>query len=123
MSLGVLDILKINGFDSNSWRSKFARHQTLSYRVDELLRNGWFELYQRYQGRHVFRDTDYVVSFYGLSGTRAGFYGVYKVGYHRDAKDGEVLAGCPWSQEWRQTAHFFYDLELDPRFDAFRDRL
>jgi hypothetical protein len=45
------------------------------------------------------------------------FYGVYKVLGHNSPRTRPAL-----TQEWSQ-ARFFYDLERDPRFHDFRDRL
>jgi GIY-YIG catalytic domain len=64
-----------------------------------------------------------IVSFYGLPGNRAGFYGVYKVLGHHSRKEGPTPATCKWSQEWNRGKGFFYDLKRDRRFDDFRDRL
>jgi hypothetical protein len=58
-----------------------------------------------------------------MSGTRAGFYGVYRVLGYNPASKGRILPGCRWSEEWNQEAQFFYDLERDERFDDLRDRL
>lgn len=122
MKLGVIDILKLYGFNLTS-RSKFVRHQDDRYPVDELRRHGWLELYQSYQGRSVFHKADQIVVFYGLAGSRAGFYGVYNVLGHKSAKKGIVLPECPWSEEWHKDAKFFYDLERVNHFDDIRDRL
>jgi hypothetical protein len=122
MTIGIVDILKLAGFDAASqW--KLVRHQDDRYPVDELRRHDWFELYQSYQGRPIFHNVDQIVSFYGLSGTRAGFYGVYKVLDHLPANKGRTLSGCPWSDQWHRDAKFFYHLKRDSRFDSLRDRL
>jgi len=108
-------------FKSRGLRStlptKLVRHQDHRYPVEELRRHGWLELYQSYQSKLRFHGTRQIVSFYGLTGTRAGFFGVYRVlGYH-SASDGHTP-----TQKWSE-AQFFYDLERDPRFDDLRDRL
>ncbi len=116
VTLGLVDILKVAGFDP-TLPTKLVRHQDHRYPVEELRRHGWLELYQSYQGKPKFHGVKQIVSFYGLSGTRAGFFGVYKVlGYH-SASEGRTL-----TQKWSE-AQFFYDLERDPQFDDFRDRL
>ena len=124
MTLGLIDILKIAGFNE-CVPSKLVRHQDPRYPVQVLRQRNWLELYQAYQGRPIFHKVEQVVSFYGLTGTRAAFYGVYRVRGHRPAKKGPVLASCSWSQEWNQEeeAKYFYDLEQDSRFDSLRDRL
>ena len=120
--IGVLDILKIAGFNATPL-SRLVRHQHDRYPAEELRRHGWLELYQSYQGRSVFHHVDQIVSFYGVGGTRAAFYGVYKVLRHGPASEGPTLSGCPWSQEWHHEARFFYELERDARFDDLRDRV
>lgn len=109
MTLGLVDILKLAGFDP-TLPTKLVRHQDRRVSVDELRRDGELELYQSYQSRPRFHGAKQIVSFYGLSGTRAAFYGVYKVLGYRLANEG-------------QGSQFFYDLERDPRFHDFRDRL
>jgi hypothetical protein len=119
--LGLVDILKLAGFDP-SIPTKLVRHQDHRQSVQELRRQGWLELYQSYQSKPKFHGVKQIVSFYGLSGTRAGFYGVYKVLGYRSGSEGRTLASCELSQKWRES-QFFYDLERDPQFDDFRDRL
>lgn len=121
-TLGLLDILKFAGFDA-SLPCRLVRHQHNRYPVDELLRHEWLELYQSYQGRSILHQVKQILSFYGLPGTRAGFYGAYRVLGCRPASEGRTLEGCPWSQEWRRDATYFYELERDTRFDHLRDRL
>lgn len=120
MELGVLDILRLYGFNA-ALRTKFARHQQRDFPPEELRR--WLELYQSYQGGPVFHHIDQLVSFYGMTGTRAGFYGVYRVLGHKPASQGRILQECQWSSEWRRNTTFFYNLERDRRFDHLRDRL
>jgi hypothetical protein len=91
--------------------------------VEELRRREWLELYQRYQSKPKFHGARQIVSFYGLSETRAGFYGLYNVLGCHAASEGGILDGCRWSTEWNHSAKFFYDLERDSDFDDFRDRL
>src|SRR5215813_11688577 len=69
-SLGVLDMLGFYGFDRHC-RAKLVRHKEDKYPVEELLRNGWLDLYQSYQGKPRFDNLDAIVSFYGQTGTRA----------------------------------------------------
>jgi hypothetical protein len=121
-NLGLLDILGLSGFNPRC-RAKLVRHQDRRYPASELLENGWFELYQCYQARPVFEGLDYIVSFYGLDGRRAAFYGIYAVRDVRPARKGPVLSSCPWSRQWHRTSRYYYDLERDDRFTPLRDRL
>jgi len=120
--IGLIDILKLAGFDS-SLRTRLVRHQDHRYAVDELRRRGWLELYQSYQSNPRFHKVEQIVCFYGLPGTRAGFYGVYMVHEHHPASEGSILPECEFSKIWHDRSHFFYDLERDRRFDELRDRI
>jgi len=122
MTIGLVDILKIAGFDP-SLPTKLLRHQDHNYPVQELRRHDWLELYQSYQSKPRFHGVQQIVSFYGMSGTRAGFYGVYEVLGYRAASDGSTPASCEWSHLWSRDARFFYDLKRDRRFDDLRNRL
>jgi len=95
--LGVIQVLELAGLKLKD-RCRFVRHQDWRYRIDELRRNGWFELYQSYQSKPVFHQVDQLVSFYGLAGTRAGFYGVYDVHGCTPARDAPVDVECPMGQ-------------------------
>lgn len=121
-TLGVVDILSLYGLDSKL-ATRLVRHQDDRYPLDELRRDNYFELYQSYQRRPVFHGLDAIVSFYGLPGTRAAFYGVFRVRGHRPGRAGVVTEACPLSSEWHRNAQFFYELERDPDFDFLRDRL
>jgi hypothetical protein len=120
--LKLVDILKLSGFNAEL-PTKVVRHKDDRYDVEELRRDNWFELYQAYQHRPVFHDVKQIVSFYGLPGSRAGFYGVYKVLGHRPRSEGPIPVACKWSRAWNRGTGFFYDLKPDQRFDDLRDRL
>lgn len=122
MKIALLDILKLAGFDA-ALETKVVRHQDDRWPVEELRRHDWLDLYQAYQSKPVFHDVKQIVSFYGLSGSRAAFYGMYNVLGHRPSHEGPTLAACKWSQEWQQKTRFFYGLKRDTRFDDLRDRL
>jgi len=100
-----------------------VRHQDRKYPVEDLRRHDELEIYQSYQGKPKFHGAEQIVSFYGLSGTRAGFYGVYKVIGRHSASEGRTLNSSDLSQKWSEGSQFFYDLKRDRRFDDFRDRL
>jgi hypothetical protein len=122
LTIGLIDILKLAGFDDTlPW--KLVRHQHSRYPTDELLRRDWIELYQRYQGKPVFHNIRQIASFYGMPGTRAGFYGIYTVLGHSPASKSPVIDTCPWSKEWRRDSRFIYRLERDSRFDDLRHRI
>jgi hypothetical protein len=124
MKLGLVDVLKMAGFDPTV-PTKLVRHQDRRYPVEELRRVGALERYQEYQGKPKFHGASQIVSFYGLPGTRAGFYGVYKVKgvSNHEPIDGPVVEAYPKSAEWNRDAKFIYELERDTRFDGLRDRI
>lgn len=119
---GILQILELAGFRPKP-HCRLLRHQDRRYPLDEVRRNDWFEHYQSYQSKPVFHHADQLVSFYGLPGTRAAFYGVYDVLGRKPASKGPDLPDCPWSKEWKRGAHSYYELKRDTRFDDLRDRL
>jgi hypothetical protein len=121
-SLGILDMLGFYGFDRN-WRGKLVRHKEDKYPVEELLRQGWLDIYQAYQGKPRFDGLDVIVSFYGLRGTRSCFYGVFKVIRRRPGSEGLIPDNCPYVPEWREKCPYFYDLERLPGYEALEHRL
>ena len=72
VTLGLVDILKVAGFDP-TLPTKLVRHQDRRYPVEELRRRGWLELYQSYQGKPKFHGVKQIVSFYGLSAHAQAF--------------------------------------------------
>jgi hypothetical protein len=122
-TLGILDMLSHYGFDAEKTRAKLVRHKEEKYPPQDLLRNGWLDLYQSYQGKPRFDNVDMIVSFYGLSGTRSCFYGVFKVIRCRSGSEGPTPADCPWVYEWREKCPYFYDLERLPSYEALEHRL
>lgn len=121
-TLGILDMLRLYGFDPAS-RAKLVRHKEDKFPVQELLRHNWLDLYQSYQGKPRFDNLDLIVSFYGLTGTHACFYGVFKVLGRRPATEGPAPADCPWVADWRKTCPYFYDLKRVPEYATFEHRL
>lgn len=122
MDLGILQVLAAVGFTPTA-KCYFVRHQDKRYPVEDVGPRLWLEHYQEYQSRSRFHNADQLVSFYGLTGTRAGFFGIYNVRGHRPASEGRIVPECPWSTVWREPATVFYDLERDKRFDDLRDRI
>ena len=126
--LGVLDLLALAGFDRTA-SAKMVRHQHDKYPVRELLRRGWFELYQAYQARPVFDKVEYLVSFSGLTGTLARFEGVFRNRGFTHAAEGDTPPDCPWAREWKESCRRkkgggrFYDLKRVPGFEDLEDRI
>lgn len=121
MQILLTDILKLTGFDP-TLDTKLVRHQDKRFPMAELRKDGRLEMYQRYQAKPRFHRAQQIVSFYGLSENRAGFYGVYKVRGYQTRQE-PAVAPCNWNSEFAKDAEIFYELEPDPRFKDFRDRL
>jgi hypothetical protein len=119
--IGILDLLALCGFDP-ACRSKLVRHQDKRYDVQEMLRRGWIDAYQAFQGRKIFERLDYIVSFIGQSGGYARLLGVYKVGARRAASDAVLPPGCPYT-EWLRPDHFHYDLVRQGGYEALENRV
>jgi hypothetical protein len=120
--IGLLDILRLGGLEDHS-HLKLVRHQDQRVPIDEIRRQGWLDLYQAYQSEPRFKGADYIASFYGLPGTRAGFYGMYQVMGDHPGVEGPVPTDCPWIEYIVPGANVYYDLRLDERFSDLRDRL
>ena len=122
--LGIIDLLEVFGFD-RQLKTKLVRHQQAQYDMATLIRNGWFELYQRLQARPVFDGCKQIVSFIGDGSSRAKFVGVYRV--LSDASTpksirSHVPANCP-HPEWGTNSKVIYDLERCPEYSDLEGRL
>ena len=122
MKFGLIDILKLGGFDDNL-TTKIVRHQSKEFRLPELRRQNRFELYQSYQSKPVFHSVLQIVSFYAIKGTHARFYGVYRV----DGWQTPFTRKLPRFSEVVDVTHdnakFLYKLVPDDRFRSLRGRL
>lgn len=88
-------------------RVKLVRHKDNRAQYREVVKDRKKLLaYQKEQGRDVFADCDYIVSFIGLERGRSLFFGVFKV------LGGRFVRG-----------HYVYDLEQVPDFNPLVDRL
>ena len=124
MKILLSHLLKITGFDLGI-RTKLVRHKDSRTSIEGLRHNQadglpWLDVYQAYQKDPVFHRAGQVISFYGLSGTRAAFYGVYKVLGCRSSSQGLAI---PSGENWGQGCNYFYELERLSEFDDLRDRL
>jgi hypothetical protein len=123
VTLGIMDMLRLYGFDPDKTRAKLVRHKEDKYPVEDLLRHHWLDLYQSYQGKPRFDNADVIVSFYGLTGTRSCLFGVFKVIRRRPGSEGPIPPDCPWVNEWREKCPHYYDLERLPGYEALERRL
>ncbi len=113
---GILDLLISRGFDPTC-RVKLVRHQDRRFDVAELIRDGWFDLYQSTQGSDIFGKCDFIVSFTGDGGTRARLLGVYKVAEGRKIQQGDIPDDAPFA-DWVSEDSYKYDLK---RQDSYAD--
>ena len=122
--LTIGKILKEAGLDTSK-RIKLVRHkdnnkeQTIegipvkgSPTEWYMTNRQYFDSYQCEQGKNLFKDVDYIISFLGEEGTSARFIGVYKVlGLDQERID-RVNNG-----------NLFYRMEEVPGFDEFKERV
>ena len=98
-TLGILDLLQLRGYDP-TLPAKLVRHQDARYNVNDLLRNGWFDIYQGGQSKPKFDGCQFIVSFVGLEGSKARFIGVYRVhGKRTNVVDIPLPPDCPYA-DW-----------------------
>jgi hypothetical protein len=119
-SLGIVDLLKLRGFDPTR-PTKFVRHQDARYDVHDLLRRGWLEAYQASQTRPVFDGCERIISFIGAGGTKARLVGVYKVlGPKRSGRKVSPPPGCP---PRLAQGRYFYPLEREAGYEDLENRV
>ncbi|MGC1449408.1 MAG: hypothetical protein WA830_05150, partial [Candidatus Sulfotelmatobacter sp.] len=64
MKLGLVDVLRIGGFDPEL-ATGLVRHQDRRFPIQDLRRLDRLELYQSYQSKPKFHRLEQIVSFYG----------------------------------------------------------
>lgn len=120
--LGLQELLMSRGFKLEGKRVKIVRHKDKRYDVDELRREGWFDLYQSTQGPAVYDECDQIVVFIGEKGTSARFVGVYDVGPRSPADLAPFPDGCPFL-DWARPGNWLYRLDKCRGFEDFEERL
>ena len=119
--LGIVDLLKVFGFDDRL-KAKLVRHQDTRLDVADLIRDGWFELYQSLQAKPIFKNCHQIVSFIGDGSCRARLVGVYRVLRHGPASKSLIPSDCPY-QQWGATSKHYYNLERCPEFANLEGRV
>lgn len=119
--LGIVDILRSQGFDA-SVPTKLVRHQDKRYDVKDLIREGWFDLYQAQQSKPIFDGCQQVISLIGCGGNKCILHGIYEVIEGRKKRPSDVPAECPY-QEWGVDGGTHYDLRLMPDLNHLAGRL
>ncbi len=118
--LDFYDLLQLNNLDVSA-KVKMVRHQEPKYDLGHFRSQGIFDLYQSIQGRPVFDNCEYLVSFIGQKGSRALFCGVYKVNGCKSGKYIELPDNFQYP-EWKK-AKYLYLLEELPGFEDLKDRV
>lgn len=118
--LNVIELLKLRGLDTSA-RIKLVRHQDRRFDVAALRREGFFEVYQRFQSNPVF-DCDYIVSFTGMEQGRARLAGVYRVTGKLPATEAPVPPDFA-RPDLVNTHGWYYVLEPVPGFEDLNERV
>lgn len=86
---------------------KLVRHKDTrtEYRDIQKDRDALLE-YQKQQAKEIFRDVDYIISFIGLEGSKAVFFGVFRVG-----------------SVSRKNNEYYYDLQEETVFEDYKERM
>lgn len=117
--LGIVDLLKLRGFDANR-PAKLVRHQDRRIDVDDLMRKGWLDFYQATQSRPVFDRCERIVCFVGAGGTKARLIGVYRVLGKRNGRAIPPPKGYP---PVLSTYRYYYELERETGYEDLEDRV
>jgi hypothetical protein len=123
MIIGLAELLRSRGYEPKpgfKGRVKLIRHKDPNYDIETLYSNGWFETYQSFQSKSIFKDCDQIVVFIGEEWPAARFVGVYDV--TPSAKIPAVPTGCPYP-EWSADAKYHYTLKKRAGFEDLEDRL
>ena len=102
---------------------RIVRHQHSKYPVTDLLSQDLFEVYQAYQRKPVFHEASQILTFYGLDGTRACFFGIFQNRGRSNSTARPALTKSPWEAEWRSRSKFFYQLEHLKGFAHLENRI
>lgn len=118
---GLIALLQRRGLPKTA-RTKIVRHKHGDdrYPVEDLIAKGHFEEgYQAYQGRANF-ECDYIISCIGLRGSRARFFGVYRVAARRPAQEVPLPRNLKYLEdlypEWIRPGSVWYDFRKAGRF-------
>jgi len=118
---GILDLLMMRGFDPTC-KAKLVRHQDKRFDIAKLIRDGWIDLYQAHQGRSIFSNCDFIVTFMGDGGTRAKLLGVYRILEERASTPNDIPKESPLV-EWRHRPGYFYELEHQQQYVDLEGRV
>ncbi|WP_281052433.1 GIY-YIG nuclease family protein [Vibrio cholerae] len=107
MMISFTKLLSIDTDIFDSKKIKFVRHKDSRHEYRELIKDRDELLkYQAEQSKNVFKDCEYIFSFFGLESSKALFIGVFKVGEIKSANN-----------------KFYYELTEVDGFDDYKDRV
>lgn len=121
-SLKLSDILRLSELELPPGRVKVVRHRDSRFDIEEILRTGWIETYQQYQGDAVFENCDILLSFIGEADNRSRFLGVFEVKGRRPARSVPPPAGLP-NVDWVGGAKYWYDVRPRSELSDLQHRL
>ena len=113
----IQELLYNRGLNKQS-KIKLIRHKDTRTDLYNLYRTdkAKFLLYQRQQGKDVFKDVEYIVSFIGESGTRSRFIGVFKInGSRKLSQKARSVDGALYQ--------FRYEMEEVQGFEDLKERV
>ena len=117
----IVEILKPRGLKTKKSTKMIRYTDQENYPVSEMTKEQ-LEFYQQCQSKQVFSDSDYVVSFLGIEGTKAKFIGVYKVNDEERLKRKHLPRNYPYPQIVEGDG-YFYELEKVSGFEDLEDRI
>lgn len=120
--ISFLELLRARGFAPLSNQAKLIRHKGDNLNMEDLLRDGWFETYQSFQGKPVFEGCTHLISFVGEDSTLSRFVGVYSVAQSVPASTQLLPPGCPY-QDWGASDRVYYPLTKCQGFEDLEHRV
>lgn len=117
--MNLTELLRMRGFDLNN-KTKLVRHQDKKFDVQKLYKTGYLDFYQGTQGKDVFGNCNFILSFIGDENKKATFIGAYKKVSSQIYHPGLVPIGYPINSE---DSKFYYEFEKIPLLEDLIDRL
>lgn len=129
--LGIKSVLSNQtGIDFYKEKVKMIRHKHgASNDLIDLFRKDrkLFYLYQSFQGRRVFDNCNYLISYIGMPGTYANFVGVFKVGERHSVEErkyNDIFQSClTQDRELFAGSHYYYDLQEVSGLEELKGRI
>lgn len=116
------DILRLSELTVLPGRTKLVRHRESRFDIEEIVRTGWIETYQQYQGDAVFENCDVLLSFIGEPDNRSRFLGVFEVKGRRSARSVPPPPALP-NHDWVGDAKYWYDVRPRSEMSDLHHRL